>query len=97
MPKTKNKFRVFLSAAEPSGDVHSAGLITALQSRSRDIEFVGVGGPKMAEAGCELLENTVDKAAMLYNAFTQVARFYKLVKRIRRYLASHEVDLVIVC
>ncbi len=51
----------------------------------------------MADAGCELLENTADKAAMGFNGFTQVARFYKLIKRIQRFLASNKVDLVIVC
>ena len=51
----------------------------------------------MAQAGCELLENTVDKAAMGFNGFTQVARFYKLLKRIERFMANTKVDLVIVC
>jgi lipid-A-disaccharide synthase len=97
MPNEKNKFRVFVSAAEPSGDAHCAGLITALRKARDDIEFVGVGGPKMAEASCELLESTVGKAAMLYKAFSQVARFYKLIKRIGNFLMSHKIDLVIVC
>jgi lipid A disaccharide synthetase len=39
--------------------VHCAGLIRALAASGREIEFVGIGGPKMAEAGCELIENTV--------------------------------------
>jgi lipid-A-disaccharide synthase len=68
-----------------------------MQDSGRDIEFVGVGGPKMADAGCELLENTTDKATMGFNGFTQVARFYKLIKRIRRFMASNKIDLVIVC
>ena len=51
----------------------------------------------MADAGCELLENTADKATMSFKAFGQVARFYKLIKRIQRFLASNKVDLVIVC
>ena len=97
MSNIKNKFRVFMSAAEPSGDVHCAGLITALQSTGCNIEFVGVGGPKMANAGCELLENTVGKAAMIYKAFTQVPRYYRLVKRIERFMAGNEIDMVIVC
>lgn len=97
MSNEKNNFRIFLSAAEPSGDAHCASLITALKETGCDIEFVGVGGPKMADAGCELLESTVGKAAMLYNAFTQVAHYYKLVKRIERYMSSNKVDLVIVC
>jgi lipid-A-disaccharide synthase len=105
MPNEKNKFRILLSAAEPSGDVHCAGLIAATKARHKiigradgcNIDFVGVGGPKMAAAGCELLESTVGKAAMIYNAFTQVAHYYKLVKRIERFMANNKVDLVIVC
>jgi len=97
MSNAKNKFRIFLSAAEPSGDAHCAGLIAALKGTGSNIEFVGVGGPKMAEAGCELLESTVGKAAMIYKAFTQVAHYYKLLKRIQRFMAGNKVDLVIVC
>ena len=97
MPKKDKKYRVFISAAEPSADAHCAGLINAMQEIRPGIEFVGVGGPKMAQAGCELLENTTGKAAMLYKAFSQVARFYKIVKRIKHYFKSNNVDLVIVC
>jgi len=92
------KYRVFLSAAEPSADDHCANLAAALRSRGCDnIELVGIGGPKMAEAGCELLEVTVGKAVMIYNAFTQVGRYYMLLRRIKRYLKSNPVDLVVVC
>ena len=97
MPNKDKKYRIFISAAEPSADAHCAGLIAAMQESCSGIEFVGVGGPKMAQVGCELLENTVGKAAMLYKAFSQVARFYKIIKRIKRYLKSNSVDLVIVC
>ncbi|MHC4628648.1 MAG: lipid-A-disaccharide synthase [Planctomycetota bacterium] len=97
MSNVNRKFHIFLSAAEPSGDAHCAGLITALKATGCDLEFVGVGGPKMASAGCELLENTVGKAAMIYKAFTQVARYYKLVKRIERFMQGNEIDMVIVC
>jgi len=97
MPNKDKKYRVFISAAEPSADAHCAGLITAMQESCPGIEFVGVGGPKMAQAGCELLENTTGKAAMIYKAFSQVARFYKIIKHISRYLKSNKVDLVIVC
>jgi lipid-A-disaccharide synthase len=97
MSKKDKKYRVFISAAEPSADAHCAGLITATQEICSDIKFVGVGGPKMAQAGCDLLEDTTSKAAMIYKAFSQVARFYKITKHISRYLKSNKVDLVIVC
>lgn len=97
MPTEKNKYRFFVSAAEPSADAHCAGLISALCKKGYDTEFVGVGGPKMAQAGCYLLESTTGKAAMIYNAFAQVAHFYKLIGRISRFLQDNNVDLVIVC
>ncbi len=97
MPDKNKKYRIFISAAEPSADAHCAGLIAALQKSGYDIEFVGVGGPKMAEAGCRLLEATVGKAVMIYKAFSHVVRYYRLIKRITRFLKSSNVDLVIVC
>ena len=97
MPDKNKKYRIFISAAEPSADAHCAGLITALKDSGYDIEFVGVGGPKMAEAGGELLEATVGKAVMIYKAFTHIWRYYKLIKRLTRFINSNKVDLVIVC
>jgi len=90
-------YRIFMSAAEPSGDGHCANLINALKKTSYNIEFVGVGGAKMEQAGCQILENPVGKAAMIYNAFKQVFSFYFLIRRITGYLKTHKVDLVIVC
>jgi lipid-A-disaccharide synthase len=96
MVDVKNK-RVFISVNDPSADAHCAGLISALQQSGAGIEFVGIGGPKMAAAGCELIESTVGRAAMAYSALVHLGHFYKLVQRVRWYLQEHPVDLVIVC
>ena len=97
MADTDKTYRIFLSAAEISGDSHCAGLIAALQKINPNIEFVGVGGEQMAAAGCKLLENTADKAAMIHNAFGQIFRFIKLIRKIKQYLKKNKVELVIVC
>jgi len=98
MSDQDRKYRVFISVAEPSADAHCASLIKAVRKKGhQNIEFVGVGGSKMAEAGCEMLEITVGKAVMAYKAFAEVLHFYKLVRRIRDYLSSHEVDLAVIC
>ncbi|MBW8014623.1 MAG: lipid-A-disaccharide synthase [Planctomycetes bacterium] len=96
------KKKIFISAYEPSADLHCGNLIQAINdkvSKNNDleIEFTGLGGPKMQAAGCDLLENTVDKAAMIYNAFTQIWAYFKRLRRISAYLKSTNVDLVIVC
>ncbi len=97
MAQKDKTYRVFISAAEPSGDAHCAGLITALKQDTYDIDFVGVGGPKMASAGCNLLQTTIGRAAMMYKALRHVTHYYKLIKRIARYLKTNKVDLTIVC
>ncbi len=97
MQQANETYRIFLSAAEPSGDANCAGLINTLKQSTYNIEFVGVGGPKMAEAGCKLLETTTRKAAMIYKAFRHVFHFYRLIKRVTSYLKSNNVNLVIVC
>lgn len=110
MSEQENTKRIFISACEASGDAHCANLITALNkivagnaAKSKDqpdistIEWVGVGGKKMQDAGCELLEETVKRAAMIYNAFGQVGYYYKLIRQIAKYLKANDVDLVIVC
>ena len=97
MPEKQRTYRIFISAAEPSADAHCAALITTLKQSTYNIEFVGVGGQKMANAGCNLLENTTEKAAMAYNAFGHIGYFYRLIKRISRFLKTTNVDLVILC
>lgn len=62
-----------------------------------EFEFVGVGGKRMQDAGCNLLENTVQNAAMIYNAFGHVGYYYKLIRQIASYLKENSVDIVVVC
>ena len=100
MADAKTKKRIFISACEPSADAHCANLIKAVSQKSceaGEVEWAGVGGQKMAEAGCELLADTAQRAAMIYNAFGQVGYYFKLLRRISAYLKSNKVDLVIVC
>ena len=90
-------FHIFFSAAEPSADAHCAALIAGLKKTGRSLEFTGFGGPKMASAGCRLLETTTDKAAMAYNAFSKILYFRKLIGRAKSFFNKNKIDLVIVC
>jgi lipid-A-disaccharide synthase len=91
------KYRIFISAAEPSADVHCGRLITALKQKNPNIEFAGLGGENVKAAGCELLEDMTARAAMHYNVLAQLPWYIKLKNRVKHYFKTTKVDLVIVC
>jgi len=97
MADAKKTTRLFISANDPSADVHCAGMMRALADSGRPIEFVGIGGPKMADAGCKLIENTVGGAVMTYKAVAHAGYYYKLLRRIKGCLRERPFDLAIVC
>ncbi len=61
------------------------------------VRWTGLGGPKMAAAGCRLLENPVGRAAMLYNVLGQLGYYRNLLKTAVEYLKNNPVDLLVVC
>ena len=46
--------RIFISAGEPSGDLHGAGVVRALRLRYPGAVIDALGGPRMAEAGAAI-------------------------------------------
>ena len=88
--------RIFISAGEPSGDLHGANLIQALRDDVPDAEFVGYGGPKMREAGAALLYPLVNLAVMWFlNVFLNIITFIRLILRADRYFRDRKPDAVI--
>ena len=69
--------RVFLVAAEPSGDAIAADLIVALRAHNPDIVFAGMGGPKMAALGIESC-TSIDGLSIL--GLTEALGIWKLVR-----------------
>jgi lipid-A-disaccharide synthase len=94
--KPESTMRIFFSVGEPSGDLHASNLIRQLRQRSPDLECVGLGGPKMAAAGCELVRDLTNLAVM---GFSQVAvhlrEFFRIRAVAEAYLDSHQVDAVV--
>ena len=54
--KLKQKpLRIAIVAGEMSGDLLGSNLINAIKAQNSNVEFFGVGGPKMIETGCRSL------------------------------------------
>jgi lipid-A-disaccharide synthase len=88
--------KIFVSAGEPSGDIHGANLIRALRERRPDLEIVGFGGDRMRGAGATLLYPLVELAVMLIaRVLGHIVTFLQLLSRADRYFRHHRPDAVI--
>ena len=94
-PDNHPSARIFVSAAEPSGDRHAAGLIREIRKRRPESRFVGVAGPLMQQAGCKPIDDLTGQSAMLLGAVRLAGRAYRLLKRTDRLLRDERVDLAI--
>ena len=88
--------RIFLSAGEPSGDLHAANLIESIRRLRPDAEFVGYGGPRMAQTGAEVLFPLVDMAVMwFWRVLLNIRTFIGLVGKADRYFRDERPDAVV--
>jgi lipid-A-disaccharide synthase len=88
--------RIFISAGEPSGDLHGANLIHALRARQPQMQFVGFGGPRMTEAGAKLLYPLVNLAVMWFlNVIKNIFTFIRLIFTADRCFRDEKQDAVI--
>ena len=89
MPK-----RVFITVGEVSGDNHAAGLVASLRRLAPDVVVDAVGGPRMAEAGATVHQETTKKAAMSFHAAKRVGEIRRLEHWLRaRYASADRPDL----
>ncbi len=80
--------RVFVSAGEPSGDLHAASLIQTLRRRRPDVEVHGFGGDRMERAGCRLHYPLTELAGVgvlrVLSSIPRVPAILKLADRLFR-------------
>jgi len=88
--------KIFFSVGEPSGDLHGANLIRQLRKRRSNVECVGYGGPRMADAGCKLHEDLTRLAVMWFlRALLNIHKFWALYQRAKQYFRDHRPDAVV--
>jgi lipid-A-disaccharide synthase len=88
--------RIFISAGEPSGDLHAANLVKALKQRLPDAEFVGYGGPQFQQAGARVLYPLVELAVMWFGrVLLNLHKFVRLAWDAERYFRDEKPDAVV--
>ncbi|MFQ6066048.1 MAG: lipid-A-disaccharide synthase [bacterium] len=88
--------RILLTAAEVSGDVHAANLARAMKRIDANIEFVGIGGEKMRQAGVDVRATTVHMGTVgVWEGFKYYPSFLRIEKQIKRMLREEPPNLVL--
>ncbi len=95
-PASRRRLTVGIVAGEASGDNLGAALIEALRARVPDVRFVGIAGPKMRAAGCEVLADADELALMgLTEILRHLPRLVVLRRRIRNAMLALRPDVFV--
>lgn len=78
MPPTQ----ILISAGEASGDMYAARLAAALRARA-DVQLFGMGGPRMRDAGVELVADCSEVSLV---GIVEIAKKYPALKRVWKQL-----------
>jgi lipid-A-disaccharide synthase len=88
--------RLFISAGEPSGDMHGANLIRALRAQRSGIHFDGFGGERMRAAGCHLLYPLSQHATIGFLPVLHSVPFFAgLLERTARFVRANRPDALV--
>lgn len=91
MNVSESNKRIMIVTGEASGDLHGANLIKAAGALSSGTKFYGVGGQKMAAAGCEILIPSEDLAVMgLVEVIGHFPIVWRSFQRLKRELTGNQ-------
>lgn len=92
----QKKITIGIVAGEASGDWLGSHLMAALKQARPDLEFVGIGGPRMQSVGMNVLF-PMEKLAV--RGYVEVLRHYFEIigirRKLRKYFLAHRPDLFI--
>lgn len=91
-----NKKNIIIIAGEESGDQHGAELVNQLKKRHENINFTGIGGRHLKDAGMNLLINLAQYSV---TGFSEVIQNIWIIKKafnlLKNHLEQNPVDLII--
>src|SRR5262245_36265150 len=88
---------IFISAGEPSGDLHGASLIPELKKLDPTVRLTGFGGDRMAAAGCRLLYPLSKLSVMFFlHVIKNIFTFRRLLNHAQKFYRRERPDVVVV-
>jgi len=93
---TTNSKQIMIVAGEVSGDLHGGNLVKAMRRMDPSLQFYGVGGRKLKEAGVDLIADSSDMAVVgLTEVFARLGTIMKVMRRLKTSMKDIKPDLVI--
>ncbi|KPJ49119.1 hypothetical protein AMJ40_06285 [candidate division TA06 bacterium DG_26] len=87
--------KVLISAGEPSGDLHASTLIREVR-KTEAVEFYGLGGDKMKDAGCTLLYDYAGLSIVGFSEiFSRLSKLREVTRILNRFIHEEKPALVI--
>jgi lipid-A-disaccharide synthase len=87
---------VMVSCGEASGDLYAGALATELQRRAPGTRIFGLGGPRLAESGAELVGDYRGLAVTgLTEALRVLPRSFGMIRRLRSRLVNDRPDVLV--
>lgn len=87
---------IFISAGDPSGDIHAANLMKELLKKDTNLSFIGIGGPEMQKLGLKPIVNFEEINVV---GFWEVAKKYRFFKKLesnaKKIIQKKETELVL--
>jgi len=91
-----NPGTVMIVAGETSGDLHGSHLVRAMCELDPDLQFRGIGGRRMQEAGVELMAHVSDMAVVgLTEVIVKLNQLRRVLNLMKTSLDTNRPDLLI--
>lgn len=88
--------KIMLIAGEASGDMHGAVLVNEMKQLMPNLDFTGLGGTYLQQAGVKLIANMADFSVCgFFEVVRYLPRLYSLYRTIKRQLIANPPDLLI--
>ena len=73
--------KILIIAGEVSGEMHGAALVAELKNSNSDLEFFGIGGDNMINAGVETIQHIKD---MAFLGFVEVVKHLPFILKVEK-------------